>query len=305
MQTGPIAATEPSPDRRPWYRLHASTWVLGTLVAFWLAVLNLSLETRYEYDAVLKNLGPTIVAGWPSHFWTLSFVSPPFVVDSIGLSYLPPVPWYSLDSNGLVWRNALLDVLVAAAIIAGVVTGFEKWRRRRPRLWRLSLADLLFGMLLLAAAFAWIGRGWRDSVANHSPELRAVSRVAEFERPTALWNRLHRMGLTVPRQVVFIEPTIDPGSSDEPPKLTDADLAKVAGFARLRCAYLPHHDSTSGPYPVVTITDAGLEQLGRIKSLEYLSLPDHPDITDVGLPQLARLKRLKFLNLRGTSVTPA
>ncbi|MGD9646721.1 MAG: hypothetical protein AB7U73_13490 [Pirellulales bacterium] len=280
------------------------------VVAIWLAVLNLSLEARFEYDPATSNLGPTAIAGWPYHYWKLGLQS--LATDTVDRSlYRPPANWF-LGGDAATWgavdRHALsLDLLVASAIMLLVVGGFEVWRRRRRQLWQWRLADLLIAVLFFAMLFGWIAqrRDEARDIAAFNRDLPALLVTAESARPTVVWNFCRQLGWPAPRHVVAIEPTIHRGSSDEPPRVGDDDLARLLPFDRLRCAYLPYHDSPAGPFPIVRITDGGLAQLGKLTGLEYLSLPDHPGITDAGLPQLARLARLEFLNLRGTSVTPA
>ena len=303
------AVTDQAPTRRPWYRLHVSTWVAAALAALSLLVLNLSVEVRFEYDSALKNLGPAAFAGWPSRYWTpgpqsLNF----FTIKLLGM-HRPPFNWFSLEElTHIEGSAAAIDLAAAVAIVAATCLLFETWRRRRRHLWQLRLADLLVGTLALAMVFAWFVELRRDARISHHlrEQLPAADMIVEYPRPHAIWNWFARQASQSAVHVVSVEPAlVHSGSADEPPRLMDAELSALTDCRHLRCVYLPHQSSAAGPYPVVTLTDAGLEPLSRIKSLEYLSLPDHPGITDAGLPRLAGLRRLKFLNLRGTSVTPA
>jgi hypothetical protein len=52
------------------------------------------------------------------------------------------------------------------------------------------------------------------------------------------------------------------------------------------------------------VTDAGLKELARLKSLKELSL-FKTHVTDAGLKELAGLMSLQFLDLRKTKVTDA
>ena len=308
----PLAQNSPdnsSPARRPWSRLHVSTWVVAALVALSLVVLNLSVEVRYEYDPALKNLGPAAFAGWPSRYWTSGPQSLNFFTTMLLGMHRPPSNWFSLEELTHVdGRAVAIDIAAAVAIISVTCVLFESWRRRRRHIWQWRLADLLVGTLVLAIVFAWFVELRRDARISHRLEeqLPAAQTIVEYHRPHAVWNWFGRLASQSAVHVVSVDPALfHSGSADEPPRLADAEVAALADCRHLRCVYLPHHDSPAGPWPIVIITDAGLEQLGRIKSLEYLSLPDHPGITDAGLPRLAHLKRLKFLNLRGTSATPA
>jgi hypothetical protein len=221
----------------------------------------------------------------------------------------PPTRWFSFDEWSHVERRALaIDIAAATTIIAATCALFESWRRRRRRIWQLRLVDLLVGTLGLAIVFAWFVELRRDGRVSYRVEaqLSAAETIVEYPRPHAIWNWFARPASQSAVHVVSIEPVqVYAGSADEPPRLTDAELPALADCRHLRCVYLPYQSSPAGPEPIVILTDAGLEPLGRLKSLEYLSLPDHPGITDAGLPRLSQLKRLTFLNLRGTSVTPA
>ena len=308
MKSDAIAAPDRVPERRPWYRLHLSTWVVASLAALLLLIVNLSIEVRFEYDPAFKNLGPAAFAGWPSRYWS----SGPWTLRRILVPlpmHLPPMNWFSVDEWAQADGLALsVDAAAAAGIIAATCLLFESWRRRRRHLWQWRLVDLLVATLGLAMVFAWFVELRRDGRISHRLEERlpAADLIVEYPRPHAIWNWFARLASASAVHVVSIEPALFyAGSADEPPRFTDADLTALADCRHLRCVYLPHHDSPAGPGPIVIITDAGLEPLGRIKSLEYLSIPDHPGITDAGLPRLAGLRRLKFLNLRGTSVTPA
>lgn len=308
MQPDATAVTDQAPARRPWYRLHASTWVVAALAALSLLVLNLSVEVRFGYDPEIKNLGPVAIAGWPVRYWShgsnsLEFPGTPLLLHG------PPTTWFSFDDvTGIDRRAGMIDIAAAVAIVAATCLLFETWRRRRRRIWQLRLVDLLAATLGLAMIFAWFAGVRRDGRISHRLEeqLPAAGTVVEYPRPHAIWNWIDDHSSQSAVHVVSVEPAFfHSGSADEPPRLTDAELPALANCRYLRCIYLPHHDSVAGPWPIVILTDAGLEPLSRIKSLEYLSLPDHPGITDAGLPPLAGLRRLKFLNLRGTSVTPA
>jgi len=308
MQSPATATTDNVIKRRPWYRLHASTWVVALATVTWLAMFNLSLETRYEYDPGLKTRGFVRFAGWPYRFWQWRLDSPP--IDSEGHEHVWRffARWFKFNGEVPIASGAILANAAVAMLVAMTFAGtFERWRRRRNRLGQLQLLDLFLATALIAIGFVWV-RGCREE-ANHVAKCREVfpmlASKVEDARPSALWSTWAWSRAFQPRRIVFLEPGFYPGSADEPPQLTTTDLERLSQLSFLRSLYLPYHNSAAGPWPVVILTDAGLEQLGHLRSLEYLSLPDHPGITDAGLPRLVPLKRLKFLNLRGTSVTPA
>lgn len=74
--------------------------------------------------------------------------------------------------------------------------------------------------------------------------------------------------------------------------IPDAGLAYLTRFDRLRTLQL------SG----TAITDAGLDSVGKLTSLEQLYL-DQTEVTDAGIAKLAGLEQLDLLILEGTRVT--
>ncbi|MCX6879462.1 MAG: hypothetical protein NTW21_37510 [Verrucomicrobia bacterium] len=77
-------------------------------------------------------------------------------------------------------------------------------------------------------------------------------------------------------------------------KVTDAGLAALAPFVKLRILQLQH----------TGLTDAGLAQVGKITSLEVINLYD-TGVTDAGLQHLADLKHLRKIYLWQSKVTEA
>ena len=75
-----------------------------------------------------------------------------------------------------------------------------------------------------------------------------------------------------------------------PSKITDAGLAELA---KLNLPNLEELDLGRCP----AITDAGLEQIGKIPTLTFLILDENPNITDDGLLHLKELKKLDFLRV--------
>lgn len=75
-----------------------------------------------------------------------------------------------------------------------------------------------------------------------------------------------------------------------PSKITDAGLAELA---KLKLSSLEELDLGKCP----AITNAGLEQIGKIPTLTFLILDENPNITDDGLLHLKELKKLDYLRL--------
>ena len=76
---------------------------------------------------------------------------------------------------------------------------------------------------------------------------------------------------------------------------TDQALKVLDGSQKIRALTLRRSEESS-------ITDAGLEIIGRVANLERLDLGYIP-ITDKGIKHLLKLKKLKVLSLSGTRIT--
>jgi hypothetical protein len=306
MQPKTAAATDGTIAHRPWYRLHVSTWVVGLVMVGFFGTLNLSIEERCEYRAAIVAPAYTFHAGWPYRFWSWNLPSQ-FSDDDSSQIFQALDHWFLFDRETPVkWHIALANVFVALSVAIVLMSGCELWRRRRGRIWQLRLVDLLVTTMLLAAVFAWLRTKQNEArfATQQQQHLPALVAAFEVDRPRALWRLLALDKRLTHKHVISFATGFNPGAIDEPARLNDFDLKRLSSFEYLRFLSASHRDHSSGPWPVVIITDAGLEHLGQLKNLEYLSLPDHPGITDAGLPRLAKLKRLKFLNLRGTGVTP-
>src|SRR6266566_7338319 len=121
--------TDPNHDlpsaRRPWYRLHRSTWLvapLGLIVAVLLVVPG-GIGSYPELDSWGNS--PAIVHGWPVAFlWRVRSDWYPSGYDPAKVS--PTLPWKLTDS---IWKfhplALALDILVAALGIAAFVAIVE------------------------------------------------------------------------------------------------------------------------------------------------------------------------------------
>ena len=74
--------------------------------------------------------------------------------------------------------------------------------------------------------------------------------------------------------------------------MTDADVESLLG----------HDSAANAPHSRTSITDVGLETVGKITSLEWLSLGETA-ITDAGLAHLRPLINLRDLTVTNTKVS--
>ena len=161
----------------------------------------------------------------------------------------------------------------------------EQFKRR----WFQVSLKAMFALMTLAC----VGVGWlafeRNEVRKREVaivSLQKLGGIIKFDsdlpfRPNWLQPLL---GLKLSGEVVAVY--------NLPPKVTDADLAHVAGMTELKSLGLQN----------TQVTDAGLVHLARLAKLKTLSL-DGTQVTDAGLAHLAGLAKLERLSLSRTRVT--
>jgi hypothetical protein len=139
-------------SRRPWYRLHLSTWlvaVLGLLVGVLLIVPG--EDGVYPEDGSLRP-ERAVVHGWP---WPYLWRTPATIS-----SYQPMTtssPWWLCTAVRSLNGFALIaDTLLCTCVCAIAVSIFELQRRRTRRL-QYSLRSLLLFVTLIALALGWWG----------------------------------------------------------------------------------------------------------------------------------------------------
>src|ERR1051325_1253678 len=125
----------PAPKARPWWRLHASSYLVAVVV---LAICG------------AMNLGAEDVGNKPSFGWPIAYLSVDAWLDAdpFGDPFVGPAPlwlWRWRPEQTGTWRLAplALDAGVLLVILAATVGGWEWRRRHRRRLWQFTLLDLL------------------------------------------------------------------------------------------------------------------------------------------------------------------
>jgi hypothetical protein len=83
--------------------------------------------------------------------------------------------------------------------------------------------------------------------------------------------------------------------------LTDAGMRDIARFKTLQYLSISSTLNLGG----MQISDAGLKPLAKLQDLRYLMLGGQTKVTDAGMKDLARLKNLQILGLTSTGVTDA
>lgn len=161
----------------------------------------------------------------------------------------------------------------------------------KRRWYQFSLKMLMVGMTLVSIALAWLAYE-RNEVRKREAAIAAIESLGgevDFDlaqpfRP--IWLR-PMLGDKSPGEVVSVHLVES--------KVTDDDIAHVAGFKRLERLDLRG---------CTQVTDAGLVHLAGCTKLEWLFLTN-TQVTDHGLAHLACLTNLDNLYLNGTPVTDA
>jgi hypothetical protein len=144
---------------------------------------------------------------------------------------------------------------------------------------QFSLLTLLVVMLVACAGFAWIGVRLRQARKNRDRVTTVETAVTEIEK---LGSKVYWFNKERPPQTWLESQFDDPGDAEDPVRVLE-----VEAISRVR-----------------QLTDAGLEHLKDMKSLEFLSLRN-ANCTDAGLENLKGLSNLQFLDLVNTDVTDA
>ena len=162
---------------RPWYRLHAMSWIAAVLVVIALVAVNLQPSSRRESgNAVGLHSGD--FQGWP--FWFAQCWVP-----RRSRLHLIQVDYFRLDA-------LVGDVAVAVLLVLGATSTLEQWGRRQQV--RFSLKFLLSAIAWCACVVAitveW-GGNWEDAMyltANVIAYLAlALSWLAAFHVASIAW----------------------------------------------------------------------------------------------------------------------
>ena len=200
-QLDSISAESPQNDTtgahaRPWYRLHASTFLVLLLVLTALVLLNVPgrVEThtfgKPDPNNILDfGLGSHLEHGWP---WT--FLTRDSIDNSQSIISGHDISVWGMHKRVESFSSWLLlsDVAVCGIFAAAAISLLERRRRKRAHLWQFSIADLLIAIAVFASALGYVGWGYREYqretlaiealIGNMQVEQNAVSggfRIAE------------------------------------------------------------------------------------------------------------------------------
>ncbi len=194
--TKPDPAT---PVRCPWYRLHASTWIVALSVVLTLVFLNLPGQIVAEASSSMYPGGGTQLhcedfryQGWPWAF-TRHKLGP---VKSDIQPFDPKHVWRWPDGRYEFFTYAMAANIVGGIAIAAVCAFLaEKRRRGRNTAWQFRISEMLALTALIAICFGWIvsrKNSYESNVAVLSQLARGVNppqRIAHWQYGGAHWLR--------------------------------------------------------------------------------------------------------------------
>ena len=290
------------PPRRPWYRLHASTWVAALLILGSLCLtafpgqcvecsemfVPLPAMRQYRYSH-------TYEYGWPWTWRSWTRFSPINVVEGApgwvnAEGWLIPAEHKSLRTE---WESLARDILVVFTAVCSLVTAIEWRRRRHVRVWQFSVRELGGLVALIAGVLGW----WEWERREFARDRSAIQRLQKIGCGTEtayfgpLW--LERLaGIKLPTLVRVNAVDVTAGGLE----VGDAEIEEVATIlTELSC--LEELDLS-----VSEVTDDGLVNVGSLAELKTLRA-SCPDIGDQGMTHLIRLRSLEVLDLSGTKIT--
>ena len=279
-------------SNRKWYRLHASTWVVALLavaVLVLLVVPGAFARTDFPYG-----YQPAYV----EHGWPWPFLEHPWVESGDWND----VPWLRARAwqfeGDVAWGFLAADAGCALCITVGVAAVWELRRRRRERLWHVTLSELLLATLAVAGILGW----WRANVREAARQLSVVDALdkdygrgycvghSTFEGP--VW--LYRLTGQRPDGMERVTSLIVVGS-ETPRRRPSAEL--VRSIATLTHVEVLRLNRLAG-------VDGDLAPLRGLSRLSRLSI-DGCEIGEQNGAVLASLPALRILSLTECSVSAA
>ena len=284
--------------KRPWYRLHVSTWMVIVIVAGFLAIIVIPGEFNGLTGRVSSSgfeEGENFLHGWPwvylDRFEIVNTASYNPDINEANPPWRIPRAWKcysSAESSKFTLSCLIFDLLVGATGILTIAFLFE-WRRRyRNRLFQFTLRELLMLMLVTALVFSW----WR---VHHNQRIREQEIVKSC--PDGLtWVD----GYRGPQ---LLEKFFGTGMLDDfyvftGFEYTIADQSKNDEIYSL-LGDVHEMESIIGHW---SITDRNLSQLSALKKLQQLQAGGSA-ITDSGMETIAHFPKLTGLYLWNTQIT--
>jgi hypothetical protein len=149
--------------RRPWYRLHAITILVGCVMTAAMVLIIVPGELSYQSGGGLQRYSyqQNYAHGWPWEFADRVYVQSGSSAFSHKDGRWPS--WWFADSwnfKGEIgnWSGRVLglDLVVGVAIVLAAMSATEIWRRRRRRATQFGLGGSLATLVVAACMFWWL-----------------------------------------------------------------------------------------------------------------------------------------------------
>jgi hypothetical protein len=312
VDTGAASLTEQQPREpgpRSRFHWHASTSFVATLVVAWIALLNVP-GSRGGNDTRLH--------GWP---WVYLTRGATLYLAKNRMEY--PGIW-SIWGDVLVFHPIPLFVNVCVALIVavGCAAVFERWRRRRERLFHFSLRSVMLVVVVCSVPMGYVAHRARvyrerqevlEGFGEGEQTVECASILPEWQRGLIGSLLGEDFGAILDDQELML---LNPYVIDK------AHIALVVRLPTLKYLFLEGRCYISGDslaqldslpqlemlgLSSLNLSDATLSQLPVLQRLQSIGLECKADahITDAGLLYLMRHPMLRSISLKNTSVTAA
>ncbi len=316
--TAQPAAVSPTARRRRFG--HPSTWLIVYLALVVLLLANLPGE--FDHYSSRKPWEVGIRHGWPWTYLDRNVASIRQTESGLQWQTSPFLLWRLGDGSKAFHLAAALGNIAVGVLILIAVGKLAQWRRRRRhRVYQVTLFEWLFAVLLLAAGsatWAWLLNETDRQAAAMSAILGHFQWYAEWESPWPDWwsSGEPASGNPRPGHIVAIgrisqivnwiplgDATLILESLQQFPqvrmlRLGGTEIQDLNALENLSsCSQLQVLElGNSG------LNDSALEPIARVSTLVDLDISDN-DFTDAGLKTLYALKHLKHLNLMGNDLS--
>jgi hypothetical protein len=309
MTTNPVKPEKTILAKRPWHRLHLSTWLIILLVTGFFVIIEVPGETQGTMvaagdgpsgSAIIE--GESFLHGWPSIYLdryegiSLTRTSS----DQEKVPWLIPRAWkfYSNSkSRDFTLLSLFWDLLVVSTIIIAAAFSFE-WRRRlRTRLVQFTLRELLLLTMLMAGLLSW----WR---IHHNQRIREQEIVNHFQNGMH-WTDEYK-GPRILAKVFGTKIFSDFGSFTDYCCFSTADNQKAEECFSCLKEFVDLEKITienrvyEGEEQFAS--DETLLKFSTLNKLRFLCLPS-AKITDSGIETISHFAKLTDLNLCETTIT--
>jgi hypothetical protein len=315
---------ESSPLRRPWHRLHLSTWIVLFLMTLILTILIVPGEIDERIVAIGDNLngsggmafGDYYLHGWPWEYldrYPKNSGSSTTEEETICAPWLIPRCWSFFGEEKTFSPMILVLDFIVACVILVLVTLFLEWRsRRRLRIWQFTLLELIVFTIIVAGICSW----WRTNHLNRQKEQEIISALEKIEgesisseeyRGPAFLRKLIGLNYLTDFYVTK-EFDYDDIFNEYTQKVQKNDFFEKIFTPMVKLQYLESIDIKSNEltdeYFKKDINKDTIPAIWRLKRLKHLVLWSS-NITDKSVELLKKMTQLEELHIQDTEITQA